>query len=401
MDANRTGATLKRLREERGLTLRELAGLTFDSYSQLANIQEGRRWPKDRGWAERVDLVLGGKGQLVAAWDQDQRARAQAEDTVRMLDQARRDSEALLVAPDGAELDSIQDGILHISTNARFEPYEKTLTRALEIRAELMRRVRSGAYRPEEIRELYVALGRTSGVLSYLTLDLGQADTARVHAQAAFSLGDRAGHDHLRAWARGTQALAYRFVKDFEAARDAATDGLNYVGRSTGTAEPRLLCGLAASVANLGDSARALELLEQADRVRETVRPDEVPGLFTFSPAKQVYYHGFSLMWADEKKLLEKSVAASEDAIEAWQAQHSPGDEMLSQIYLSTASARLGDLDASIAAVTPVLESPISAHFSWVRKRLNQLDGLLQEHFPDSRVAGDMRETLRAYVHAA
>jgi hypothetical protein len=74
---------------------------------------------------------------------------------------------------------------------------------------------------------------------------------------------------------------------------------------------------------------------------------------------------------------------------------------MLSQIYLASASARLGDLDGSIAAVAPVLENPISAHFSWVRKRLNQLERLLSEHFPDSTVAGDMRETLVSYVHSA
>ncbi|MGW6427479.1 hypothetical protein ACWF82_32810 [Nocardia sp. NPDC055053] len=74
---------------------------------------------------------------------------------------------------------------------------------------------------------------------------------------------------------------------------------------------------------------------------------------------------------------------------------------MLSQIYLASASARLGDLDASLAAVEPVLLSPISAHFSWVRKRLKQLDGLLAENFADSAAAADARETLRAYVLAA
>ncbi|MGK8489348.1 helix-turn-helix domain-containing protein [Nocardia asiatica] len=401
MEPDRTGQTLRQLRTERGVTLRELAGQTFCDYSQLANIEAGRRWPKDRGWAERVDRALNAGGALIAAWDADQVERARREDTLRMLDQARRESEALLATPDAAPLDDVQSGIIDVARNARFESYDRTLSRAMDIRAELMRRIKMGAYRPDEIRELYVALGRVCGVLSYLTLDLGQADTARVHAQASFQLGDRADHDQLRAWARGTQALAFRFVKDFERARDAATDGLKYVTHSTGTAEPRLLCGLAASVANLGDSARALELLDQAERAREAAGPDEIPGLFTFTPAKQIYYRGFSLMWADDKKTLQKSAKASQEAIAAWQAQRSPGDEMLSQIYLASASARLGDLDGCIAAVAPVLENPISAHFSWVRKRLNQLEGLLGEHFPDSTVAGEMRETLVSYVHSA
>ncbi|MBO0852401.1 MAG: helix-turn-helix domain-containing protein [Nocardia sp.] len=401
MDPQRTAQALRQLRTERGLSLRELAGQTYCDHSWLSNIERGRRWPRDRNWAERADLVLNANGILVAAWDADQREYARAADTVRHLEEAKRDSQALLAAPDAVALDEIYGGISDIATNARFEPYEETLNHALALRAELMRRLRATAYRPDDIRDLYIALGRVCGVLSYITLDLGQAETAEVHAHAAFQLADRANHDTLRAWARGTQALAFRFVKDFEKARDAAADGLKYAGVSAGTATPRLLCGLAASVANLGDSARALELLDDAERARDASGPDELPGLFTFTPAKQTYYRGFSLMWAEDLATLRKSAKASEDAIAAWQVQRSPGDEMLSQIYLATAHARLGDLDASIAAVTPVLESPLTAHFSWVRKRLNQLDELLLERFPDSRVAGDAHITLRAYIHAA
>lgn len=265
-----------------------------------------------------------------------------------------------------------------------------------------MRRLREGAHRPDEIRDLYIALGRVCGVLAYLTLDLGQADMARAHVRAAFQLGDRADYNQLRTWARGTQSLAFRFTKDFELARDAAIDGLRYVDASTGTAEPRLLCGLAASTANLGDSQRAVELLEQADRARDHCCPDEINGpLFGFSPAKQLYYHGFSLMWAEDPAILRRAVKASHEAIAAWKETNSPGDEMLTYIYLATACARLGDLDGSIEAVAPILERPVTASFSWVKKRMNQLDELLGKHFPNSRVADDVRETLQAYIHAA
>ncbi|MFD6393156.1 helix-turn-helix domain-containing protein [Nocardia sp. NPDC060259] len=400
METDRTGAELKRLREARGLSYRDLGALLFCHHTQIAHIESGRRWPKDRAWVEAADIALGAAGTLATAWDADQRQFARRADTLRMLEQAEADSRALLALPDVADLDEIQSGIHRIATGARFEPYDGTLTRASDLRVELMRRIRVGAHSPAELRTLYAALGRVCGVLAYLTLDLGQAETARMHAQAAFKLGDRADHDQLRAWARGTQALAFRFDKAFEQAAWAASDGLRYTNNSTGTSKPRLLCGLAASVANLGDSGRALELLDEAERARERAAVDEFPGLFTFTPAKQIYYRGFSLMWAEDKKTLRKSARASEDAIDAWQVQRSPGDEMLSQIYLATAEARLGDLDGSIAAVTPVLENPISAHFSWVRKRLRQLDGLLGEHFPDSAPASEMRETLGAYILA-
>lgn len=401
MNSNRVGQTLRRFRLARRLSQRELAATLFCDRSFITSIEAGRRWPANRGWVEEVDLVLDAGGELVAAWDADQAERAQAADTMRLLETARRESEELLLVPDGASLDEIGQRIVDIATKARLESYDRTLERALALRAELTRRLRSGAHNPNTIRDLYVALGRVCGILSYLTLDLGQADHAKVHAQAAFQLGDRADHDQLRAWSRGTQALAHRFTKDFELAAAAAEDGLNYVNGSTGTSEPRLLCSLAASAANLGDSGRALELLEQADRVRDHgADSDEIPGLFTFTPAKQMYYHGFSLMWADDAKTLNRSIKASEEALHAWQVQRSPGDEMLTSIYLAMANARVGHLDASLAAVSPVLEQPIEHHFSWVRKRLNQLGNILAQRFPDSKEAAEERATLRAYVHA-
>ncbi|MEV6340281.1 helix-turn-helix transcriptional regulator [Nocardia vinacea] len=402
MEPERTGRTLRQLRTERGLSLRDLASTLFCNYSWLSNIEAGRRWPTDRSWVEQADLALQGNGVLVAAWDADERERVEATATTKLLEEARRESEALIVEPDAAHLDDIQGDILHLAEVSGIDPYDETIRRALDLRAELSRRRRERAHRPEELRDLYVALGRVSGVLAYLTLDLGKAEMARTHVRAAFQLADRAEHDQLRAWARGTQSLAFRFTKDFELARDAAVDGLRYVGASTGTAEPRLLCGLAASTANLGDSQGAVELLDQADRARDKCGPDDIPGpLFGFSPAKQLYYHGFSLMWADDPTILRKAVKASKEAIAAWKEQTSPGDEMLTYIYLATACTRLGDLDGSIEAVSPILERPVTASFSWVKKRMSQLDELVGRHFPDSRIAAETQEILRAYVQAA
>ncbi|MGH3516448.1 MAG: hypothetical protein ACRDQ7_03340 [Haloechinothrix sp.] len=141
--------------------------------------------------------------------------------------------------------------------------------------------------------------------------------------------------------------------------------------------------------------------MEDAGRARERCGKDELGGLFTFTRAKQIYYSGSALMWAEDAAALRLSVAASTEAIGTWQQQRSPGDEMLSQVYLATANAKLRDLDASIAALRPVLDQPITAHFSWVRKRLNQLATLLGERYPSSGTAAETREELRAYVHTS
>lgn len=50
--------------------------------------------------------------------------------------------------------------------------------------------------------------------------------------------------------------------------------------------------------------------------------------------------------------------------------------------------------------MTPVLVNPVTAHFSWVRKRLRQLSALLAVQFPDSAIGAEMRRTLEGYVHS-
>jgi transcriptional regulator with XRE-family HTH domain len=366
----------------------------------IADLGFVRRWTRDaRGW-KLTSATSASTFTMIDVDYDDSQLGAHTTRTVRMLDRARRESEQLLTAPDGVDLDRLQQGIADLAVNARFEPYPQTVAYAMEIRAELLRRLRQGVHRPGEIPDLLIALGRACGVLAYVTLDLGQADAAGVHARAAFDMGDRADSNTLRAWSRGTQSLVYRFEKNFELARDAAANGLRYADASTGTARARLLCGLGQSTSNLGDTATAITILEDADRARETAGEDEFGGLFTFTRAKQVYYSGSALMWAEDPAALRRSVAASQAAIDSWQDQPSPGDEMLSQVYLATANTKLGDLDASIAALRPVLNQPITAHFSWVLKRLTQLTALLGERYPKSVTAEELREELRAYVHA-
>jgi hypothetical protein len=93
------------------------------------------------------------------------------------------------------------------------------LEQGVALRQELMRRLKEGATRPEEISDIYVALGRVSGVLSYAALDLGDFKAAMLHGETAWKMGDIARDSELRAWARGTQSLISRFDKNYGRAR--------------------------------------------------------------------------------------------------------------------------------------------------------------------------------------
>ncbi|MGW0709541.1 nSTAND1 domain-containing NTPase [Streptomyces sp. NPDC002643] len=62
------GRVMRRLREAASMSLSELAKASQYSKSHLSNIENGRKRPH-RGLAERVDAVLGGKGELIRLCD--------------------------------------------------------------------------------------------------------------------------------------------------------------------------------------------------------------------------------------------------------------------------------------------------------------------------------------------
>ncbi|GAA4565259.1 hypothetical protein GCM10023176_12920 [Micromonospora coerulea] len=47
---------------------------------------------------------------------------------------------------------------------------------AVDLRGEVLQRLRGRHYRPHELKDLYLLLGRLQGVLAYAALDLGSAD---------------------------------------------------------------------------------------------------------------------------------------------------------------------------------------------------------------------------------
>jgi hypothetical protein len=257
-----------------------------------------------------------------------------------------------------------------------------------------------GAVRPGQLSDLYVALGRVCGVLAYAALDLGSPEAAATHGRAVWTMGDMAGDNNLRAWARGTQSLIARFEKNYPLAQAYVDDGLRFA--DVGTSEIRLLCGAAQCAANLGDSATALEQIEDARRAREHAMADPVDGLFGFSPAKQSYYSASSLMWLPERSALEIAERSAIDAIEIWQhepvEQRSLDDESLAHVYLATARLKLGEVDGAMAAVRPIMALPEERQISWIRKRVGELGDILDnDGYRNSATASDAREELRAY----
>ncbi|MGH3567389.1 MAG: hypothetical protein ACRDRH_15420 [Pseudonocardia sp.] len=317
-----------------------------------------------------------------------------------------KDSEDILAAtqPDAVDVDALGESVASLSVaylSARSAPPTPMLNQGLQLRHEAVRRIKEGAARPHELKDLYLAAGRAFGVLSYAALDLGEPEAAKTHARAAWRLADLANDDEQRAWVRGTESLIARFQKDYRFAATLIQDGLKYAGPGTSTV--RLLCGAAQCAANNADSETAQRLLDEALTARDESTLDTVNGLFAFSYAKQLYYGGSSLMWLTDEAALRRAEHDSAEAITLWAHEgeqfRSLADEALAHVYMATARLKLGEIEGAMAAMRPIIEIPADRQIkiSWMRKRVTELVLLLDdERFEHSTVAADAREELQA-----
>lgn len=393
-------ALFRQLREDSGRSYRELERPTLATRGWISNVASGTRWP-DRSWAERADSTLNGCGRLVTAWDRGNDERVAAKRTRALLLASVKDSVDILTAtaPDAVDADVLGENVAALGIAYLSSPAAPMLEQGMQLRKEVVRRIQEGAARPNEFRELYLAAGRASGVLSYAALDLGESAAARTHAQTAWKLANAADDDELRAWVRGTESLIARFQKDYPSAAHLIQDGMRYAGPGTSTV--RLLCGAAQCAANSGDSESAQRLLDDALKSRDDATPDTVNGLFAFSYAKQLYYAGSSLMWLSDEAALRRAERDSNEAIDLWQHEgeqfRSLDDEALAHVYMATARLKLGEVEGAMDAVRPIIELPAERQISWIRKRVAELAVLLDDdRFEHSSVAADAREELRA-----
>jgi tetratricopeptide (TPR) repeat protein len=397
-------ATLRSLRAARGMSLGDLAAKIHFHRGYVGNIEQGRKFPEQQ-FAVLADAALCADGALLRAWDEAHQERRDGEHTRRLLTLALKDSDELASAtPEDLHTDHIMSGVERLAVGYLGTPPAPILKEGVTLRSEVIRRLRTGQYRPHEHADLFLAAGRLSGVLAYAALDLGHPQAALTHARAAWNCGDLAGDNELRAWVRGTQSLIARFQADYDDALAFARDGLRYTGR--GTSEMRLLCGEAQCLANLEDSHEANKALDRALRARERANtPDSLSGLFEFSEAKQYYYAGSSLIWLDGKPNLQRAAHDAAVAISLW--EHEPperqplDDEALCHIYQGTALLRLGELDEAVASIRPVLDLPPERRISWIGKRLGRVAAILHtEPYIASALAQESANEIREFAAA-
>ncbi|MFV8127512.1 helix-turn-helix transcriptional regulator [Streptomyces syringium] len=394
------GSELRERRRAAGLSLGDLAQRVHIDRSHIHHVESGRRSPT-REFAEAVELVLGADGQLMAAFEREDRERREQAATRRTLAASLAASRDLVELAD-LELDELHAGVEETAVDYLGTAPGPMLRRADALRGDALSRLRDYRHGPHERADLYVVAGRLSGILAYAALDLGDPGAALEHARAAGRCAQYAGDMELLMWVRGTQSLISRFNGDYRIALDYVRDGLQYAGEVPGTGEARLLCGEVQCLANLGDSRAANQTLRIAEQARERAhRPDTLAGLFEFSETKQRYYAASSLIWLNGGDDARAAATEAEAAIASWErmppAQRSLDDERLCHIYLATARVQLGEVEAAAEAMAPVLALPVEDQISWINKRARRVGGMLSApRFQHASAATALREAIGA-----
>lgn len=234
-----------------------------------------------------------------------------------------------------------------------------------------------GRQPPQYSRDLYVAAGVLCGVLANASFDLGRYDAAETQARTAFMCGELAGHNGLRAWVRGLQALiAYWDGRPRDAVRlSEAGDGFT---PEHGTAHIRLASIKARAHGQLQQTRDAMAALHRADTMRDQVTSDDdLPGgMMAFPPEKQLFYASSTHLWLGGDQHLADAEARAEEAVAMFEAAPPErcrlGEMSLARMDLATARLNRGDLDGAGLQIHDVLAVSARRGTESVRRRLGQ-----------------------------
>ncbi|NKY52498.1 helix-turn-helix transcriptional regulator [Nocardia vermiculata] len=237
-------------------------------------------------------------------------------------------------------------------------------------------RLLEGQQKPADTSHLYLLAGTLSGLLANASTDLGHLDAAGEQARAAWAYAELCGHNGLRAWTRGMQALIEYWSEHPRHAVELAQNGHLYA--DSVTAKVRLHNIEARIWSKLGSATDAARCIEAAHTARAEsgtdVLHDETGGVFGFPEAKSHYYAGATYIHLGQA---ESALAETARTIELYSAgpveQRSYGAEALARVDNAAAQLINGSLDGAGDALRPVLELSENWRIAQLGERLTGL----------------------------
>ncbi|MFJ4658612.1 XRE family transcriptional regulator [Nocardia sp. NPDC088792] len=289
-------------------------------------------------------------------------------------------------------LEQLDADVTRIANDYVHVPPVPMMVEMLRVRRRVYRLL-EGHQRPVDTSHLYLLAGTLSGLLANASTDLGYFDAAGEQARASWAYAELCGHNGLRAWTRGMQALIEYRADRPRRGVVLAQNGHQYA--ESATSKVRLLNIEARIWSRLGstnDTERCIRAAHDARDVQTSDSlHDEVGGVFGFNEPKSHYYAGATYIHLGEA---EQALEATRRAIELYTSgpteKRSYGAEALARIDNAAAHLIRGSLDGATEALEPVLELDEDKRIAQLEERLTALRQRLAS--PEFRNTPEARE---------
>lgn len=259
----------------------------------------------------------------------------------------------------GELLDQIRDDVRELAETYQQRPLPTLLGDLIALQGHVLHLL-DGELQPADARELYVLGGLASGMLAKALHDLGDPSTAMVHARTASFCAEQAGHDGVRGWVRGLQALvAYWAGRHHESIR-YAKEGMRFATVARTTSMVWCSAQEARAWAALGNAPEARAAIRRAHDAWDIVAEgdlDALGGLMIFTRSRQLYYAAEATSLLRGEYLADATDYAGR-AVQAYGDAAAPdwafGDQAGAHTALAVARISAGELEGVAEALNPI-----------------------------------------------
>jgi hypothetical protein len=301
-----------------------------------------------------------------------------------------------------ATLEQLDADVRRIATDYVHAPPLPIFAEMLRVRDRIYLLL-AGRQKPAATARLHLLAGMLCGLLANVSTDLGYRDAAAEQARAAWAYGDIIGHNGLRAWTRGMQALIeYWSGRPQHAVRLAQSAGRF---ADSATAQVRLHSIEARAWSLLGDAREASQSLSAAADTQESMTGgdylhDEVGGVFSFADAKSCCYEAAAFIHLGQA---DAALAAAGRAVELYAAgpavQRSYGAESLARVDMAVAYLLQRRPDGAADSLASVLAIPAGLRIAQLGDRLADVRARLADaQFAGTRDARTLRDQIDSFT---
>jgi transcriptional regulator with XRE-family HTH domain len=271
---------------------------------------------------------------------------------------------------------------------------------AAELRARTKQRLRyisgllHGRLTLAQHRELLVTIGWLALLLGCVHYDLGEREEAEAARQAAYQAGLQAGHGEIVAWSYEMGAWFALTEGRYHDVVDYARAGQQHAGLTN--AMIQLVLQQARGQARLGQRRDVHASLDHGARLLEQLpRPEHPENHFVFDHTKWIFYAATCYTWLGDDEPAEeyaRELIAYHTRPDG--SSNAPMRTAMSHIDLGLIRARHGDLDQAVDHGLTALGYERKTEASLLSHAVD-LDQLLDDRYPDERLAKDFHQRYR------